>query len=188
MTTITPPFKRRRDRRGFTLMETMVAAGLAAFVLLGILQTFLFIGKTSYNASNYCVMEEQSRRAMETFGEEVRQASAITWNSSSSVTLTVPTSSGNITVNYIYDNSTTGGTAQCFYRQVGSGTPLILVRNVTAFAFERYQLGATAASNDLSTKQLQMTLQTTIKGVTATAATNAVLSARYILRNKSVSS
>ncbi|MFI5356208.1 MAG: PilW family protein [Opitutales bacterium] len=174
------------------MMETMVAAGLAAFVLLGILQTFLFIGKTSYNASNYCVMEEQSRRAMETFGEEVRQASAITWNSSSSVTLTVPTSSGNITVNYIYDSSTSGSTAQCFYRQVGSGTPLILVRNVTAFAFERYELvigtGSNIASNDLSTKQLQMTLQTTMKGVTAAAATNAVLSARYILRNKSVSS
>jgi hypothetical protein len=68
----------------------------------------------------------------------------------------------------------------------------VLVRNITSFAFQRYKLvtgtsTSNVASNDLETKQIQLTFQTTMKGVTAAAATNAVLSARYILRNKSVS-
>jgi Tfp pilus assembly protein PilW len=178
------------------MVEVMVAAGISAFILVGILQTFLMIGRTGFNAANYSVMEAESRRAMEVFSQEIRMARNITWNNAGSITLIVPTSTSNITVTYAYDNSTTGDTAQSFYRLLGgpaSTAPRrVLVRNITSFAFQRYKLvtgtsTSNVASNDLETKQIQLTFQTTIKGVTAAAATNAVLSARYILRNKSVS-
>ena len=178
------------------MVEVMVAAGISAFILVGILQTFLMIGRTGYNAANYSVMEAESRRAMEVFSQEIRMARNITWNNSGSITLVVPTSGSNITVTYAYDNSTTGPTAQSFYRVLGNASSSahrrVLVRNITSFAFQRYKLvtgtsTSNVASNDLETKQIQLTFQTTMKGVTAAAATNAVLSARYILRNKSVS-
>jgi hypothetical protein len=41
--------------------------------------------------------------------------------------------------------------------------------------------------NDLETKQIQLTLRTVRTGVTTVNATNAVLSARVVLRNKQVS-
>lgn len=191
MISTTPHTKSAAPVRGFTMVEVMVSAAIASFILLGILQTFLMIGRSGYNAGNYCVMEAESRRAMETFSEEVRMARNITWNSSTSITLSIPTAtSATYSVTYAYDSSTTGSTAQCFYRSSG-GTTRILVRNVTSFAFQRYKLvtssGSNIATNDLETKQIQLTLQTTMQGTTTAAATNAVLSARYILRNKSVS-
>ncbi len=195
MISTTLPIKSRRSVRGFTLTEVMISAAISSFILLGILQTFLMIGRTGFNAANYCVMEAQSRRAMETFSQEIRMARAITWNSNTSVTLTVPTSSSTYTVTYAYTTTalTSPGVipANAFYRDDGSSTR-VLVRNVTSLAFQRYKLvtGAASniASNDLETKQIQLTLQTTMQGATTAAATNAVLSARYILRNKDVSS
>ncbi len=185
---------RRRARRGFTLVEVMVAAGLSGFILSGVLSAFLMLGRSGYNASNYAVMEAEARRALETFSQEARQANNIVWNSANSVTLTVVASPGNYTVTYAYDPSASGDTAKCFYRLPGNASSLsrrlILVRNVTDFSFRRYKVvnGVDfAAINDLETKQIQITLRSTRTGFTTVATTNAVLSARVVLRNKSVS-
>lgn len=183
-----------RARGGFTLVELMAASGLSAIILLGILSSFVLIGKNGYNAANYSMMEAESRRALEMFTEEARMASNLTWNNSYSVTLTVVAAVGTTTVTYTYDNGTTGTTAKCFYRKTGTATstaaPLVLVHNVTDFAFRRYKIvngSDFTASNDLETKQLQIALRTVRTGSTTVNATNAVLSARVVLRNKRVS-
>lgn len=172
----------------------MISAALSSFILAGVLTSFVFIGRSGYNAASYSTMEAEARRALETFSEETRMASDLTWNSASSVTLTVVTSGSSYQVTYAYDSSTSGATAQCFYRMLGttsSTSPkLVLVHNVTDFAYRRYKVvnGVDySASNNLETKQLQITLRAVRTGATTVAATNAVLSARVVLRNKSVS-
>lgn len=184
----------RPNQRGFTLVEMMVGATIGAFVLAAILSTFLMLGRNGYNAANYSMMEAEARRALETFSEEARMASDLTWNSSTSVTLTVYASTGTYLVTYAYDSSTSGATAQSFYRQTGAasgaGAKTVLVRNVTEFAYRRYKVvnGVDyAASNDIETKQIQITLRSIRTGITTVATTNAVLSARVVLRNKAVS-
>lgn len=181
-------------RRGFTLVEVMIGSAISVVVLAGVLSTFLMLGRSGYNAANYASMEAESRRALETFSAEARMASNLTWHSSTTVTLRVVTESGTEFVTYAYDASTTGDTAGCFYRLKGnpdSTAPRrILVRNVTEFAFRRYKVvnGVDyTASNNLETKQLQITLRSVRTGATTVAATNAVLSARVVLRNKPVS-
>lgn len=180
--------------RGFTLVEVMAASCLSSVVLMGLLSSFVLLGKNSYNAANYSMMEAESRRALEMFTQEARMADNVTWSSSYMVTLSVVTSSGTQLVTYGYDNGTTGTTAKCFYRKTGSATstatPLILVRNVSDFAFRRYKIvngSDFSATNDLETKQLQIALRTVRSGATTVNATNAVLSARVVLRNKPVS-
>ena len=172
----------------------MAAASLSSVVLTGVLSSFVLLGRNSYNAANYSVMEAESRRALELFTEEARMADNITWNSGSSVTLSVVGASGSYLVTYAYDSATTGATARAFYRKLGAAssttTPLLLVSKVSDFAFRRYKVvnGTDfSASNDLETKQLQITLRTVRTGVTTVNATNAVLSARVVLRNKQVS-
>jgi len=184
----------RRRARGFTLVELLVAAGLSGFILAGILTTFAMLGRSGYNAANYSMMEAEARRALETFSEEARLASNITWTSANSITLTVVNATSTYLVTYAYDTSTSGATSRCFYRLPGpansTATPLILVRNVTDFAFRRYKVinGVDyTAANDLETKQIQITLRSVRTGATTVAATNAVLSARVVLRNKVVS-
>ena len=192
----TPPTLRRRraGTRAFTLVEMMVGAGLSGFILAGVLTSFVMLGRSGFNAASYSIMESEARRALETFSEEARMASNITWNSANSVTLTVTTSSGSATVTYAYDSSTSGATSLCFYRLSGlpssTATRLILVRNVTDFAYRRYKVvnGVDfSAANDLETKQIQITLRSIRTGSTTVATTNAVLSARVVLRNKVVS-
>lgn len=182
-----------RRVRGFTLVEVMIGSAISVVVLAGILTAFLMLGRSGYNAANYSMMEAESRRALEMFSAEARMANNITWNSATSVTLRVVTGSSSQLVTYVYNSSTSGATAQCFYRKLGaassSATPLVLVRNVTEFAFRRYKVvnGVDyTANNDLETKQIQITLRSVRTGMTTVAATNAVLSARIVLRNKAV--
>ena len=40
-------------RAGFTLVEVMIAASLGSFVLLGVLTTFLLLGRSGVAAQNY---------------------------------------------------------------------------------------------------------------------------------------
>lgn len=172
----------------------MMSTSLASMVMTGVLSSFVLMGKNSYNAANYSMMEAESRRALEIFTQEARMADNITWISPNSVTLSIANGTGNYLVTYAYDSATAGGTAQTFYRQLGaagSGAPAqVLVRAVSDFAFRRYKVvngSDFTATNDLETKQIQITLRTVRSGATTVNATNAVLSARVVLRNKHVS-
>lgn len=175
-------------RGGFTLVEVMIGATLSSFVLLAILTTFLFMGRSGANLRNYSDMESQARRSLEIFAEDARQASAISWTSDVSVQVTVNSTA----IRYSFD-STTG----LFSRQAGGAASQVLISGVRAgtFAFKAYNVAGsemalvtaanlTAASS--STKQIQISLEASRTTTTVTSATNLVLSARYILRNKVV--
>lgn len=175
----------------------MISAALSTLVLTGVLSAFLMIGRTGFIASSYSELEDQTRRALETFGNDVRKATNITWNSSQSITLSLATATNaNTVVTYAYDASTGSRTSGCFYRLVGNASStlprLVLVRNVASdFAFQRFKLeqsGQTdnTATSDLETKQIQITLRALRSRATTTVASQSALSARYILRNKRV--
>jgi prepilin-type N-terminal cleavage/methylation domain-containing protein len=173
-----------RRRGGFTLVEVLVSVAISSVILTGVMSTFVMLGRSGYNAGSYSIMEAQSRRALEMFSQDARMASNIAWTSSQSITLTVQSLSATSTVIYAYDSS-----AKTFSRRSGSST-LILVRDVTDFAYRRYKVvnGVDyTATNDLETKQIQITLRTIRKANTVVDATNSVLSARVVLRNKPVS-
>jgi Tfp pilus assembly protein PilW len=195
MTTITllPILERRsrRKSRGHTLVEVLIAATLAAFTLAGVLSSFLFLVRSGTNIRNYSDMESQARKALEIFAEDVRQASAISWTSNQSVTLIV--NSRPVTFTYSSTNKT-------FTRvhYVGSGgVARILISGITpgTFTFRAYtvsgnELPLASAANltaaGVNTKQLQISMEASRANQTVVAATNTVLSARFILRNKIV--
>lgn len=172
-----------------TLVEVMVGASLAAIVLTGVISTFLFLGRSGANISNYAEMEHQARTGLEYFAEDTRQASDLTWNSAESVTLRVNA----VSVTYSYDAD-----AGTFSRQSGTSAAVVLIDGVTSFNLAGYMItGASVDLSDLSTaalrttasgvtKQLQVYLKASRNTKTVSTATNTVLSARYILRNKRV--
>lgn len=186
ITTLSPIERNARARRGFTLVEILMGAALSGMILAGVLSTFLFLGRSGMNVQNYNDMETQARKALEYFAEDVRQASAITWASSTSLTLNVNSTS----IIYSYDDST-----KKFTRRTATETKDLLT-GITFFQFKAYTITGTEIT-DLSTsaartsagkvtKQLQISLEAARANRTVVTATNTVLSARFILRNKIV--
>lgn len=177
-------------RSGFTLVEVMVSAALGGILLIAVLTSFLFLGRSGANMQNYAEMESQARRAIERFGQEVRMAKDAKWISSNSLELTVVTSSGDEkTYIYTYDPA-----KRTFDRQHGSVTTTLL-SGISEFVFTAYQINTTSldlnnpdtlADASAVTKQIQISLSTVRSNRTVADATNTVISARFILRNKRV--
>ena len=103
---------------------------------------------------------------------------------------------GTNTITYSYDSSTKKFTrVQVVTATSVTTSTRVLVTGITAFAFSAYNISAaslpistaterTAANG--ATKQLQISLEAARTNTTVVAATNTVLSARFILRNKKV--
>lgn len=165
----------------------MIGATLGTLVLAGVLTTFLMVGRSSTNVANYSTMEAESRRALEGLSQDLRMAKNITWNSAQSITLEVPGSyatTGN-QVTYAFDSTT-----KDFYRMPGvasaSNPKLVLVRNVSSCTYARFNRLNVATTSNVTTKRIQLTLVVRKTSRTVAAASNTILSASYILRNKPV--
>jgi Tfp pilus assembly protein PilW len=168
-------------------VEVLVGATLSGVILVGTLSSFLFLGRSAANLVSYSDMESQARRGLEVFAQDVRQASAIAWTSDTQVALTVNT----VAVAYAYDAVT--GT----FSRVAAGDSRVIISGITpgTFRFRAYNVAgaelplatpAHLAAAGSSTKQLQISLEAARTNRTVVAATNTVLSARFILRNKIV--
>ncbi len=176
--------------RGFTLVEVMIGSTIAVFVLAGVLSSFVMLGRSGALIYNYNGMSVEARRALEEFGQDVRMASAIVWNGTASVTLTVPdnyVSNGNL-VTYAYNSATSGATARAFYRRPGNAASTaaatVLVRNVVSGSFYRFDRLDASATTDAATKRLEFALRMRTGGLGSVAATENAVSASFLLRNK----
>jgi prepilin-type N-terminal cleavage/methylation domain-containing protein len=168
------------SRTGFTLVEVLISSTLASFILAGVISTFLFLGRSGANIQNYNDMESQARRALEQFAQDTRQASSIVWKATDSVELYVDGS----TITYKYSSG-------AFLRN-----DRVILTGITRFSFKAYNLsgreitgiGTTVTLDNAgkNTKQLQLSLHASRVSQTVSTATNTVLSARFILRNKRV--
>lgn len=173
--------------RAFTLVEVMIGATLGTIVLAGVLSTFLMLGRSGANIANYSMMETQSRRALEELSQDIRMAKSVTRNTAESITLVVSdnyTGTGN-QVTYAFDSSTKN-----FYRMPGPASATnpktTLVQSVATCTFDCFnRLNGTAATN-ASIKRIQLTLVVRRTSQTVASASNTILSASYILRNKLV--
>ena len=164
----------------------MIAASLGSFLLAGVLSAFLFIGRSGANLRNYSDMEAQARKALEVFAQDTRQASNVQWASADSVAMTVD---GKL-ITYTFTSSTGR-----FTRTLNS-VQTTLLTGITNFQFLAYTItgvglndfsSAAALTNaNNKTKQIQISLSAARSTQTVATATNIVLSARYVLRNKKV--
>ena len=171
------------------MVEVMIGATLSVFILAGVLSTFLFLGRSGANLRNYNDMEAQARKSLELFAEDTRQASAVSWSSGTSVTLTVNS-------NFITYSFASGSFTRILITPTATIVKSTLLTGITAFSFLAYDINGTAISDfstaalrttaNNSTKQIQISLSAARSTRTVTTATNIVLSARYVLRNKHV--
>lgn len=189
--------RRRPLTRGFTLVELIVSSTLSGIVLAGVLSAVLMITRSGYLLNNYMEMEQQARTALETFAVDARVTDSVIWSRASdsdpltAITLTPPADSGpSIPVTYTY--SAAAGTLS----RTASGATRVIMSGIESLSFTAYKyaepgthIAIDASASTLSalqnnTKMVQISLSAVRSRSTLADATNNVVSARYVLRNK----
>ncbi len=176
--------KQLTSTAGFTLTELLVASGVSVFVFAGIISTFLFLSRTGVGLGQYNEMEAQARTTYQLFGEDCRTATDADWTDASTLVLTV----AGQPITYQFDTS-----SREFIRSA-AGTSRVIADEITAFSFQAFDINTNAL--DVATtptavggpaKMIQVTLDLSRQEVTTTRATQRLISARFVLRNKKVS-
>jgi Tfp pilus assembly protein PilW len=184
----------------------MISAFLSTIILAAILSTFLMILRTGANASNYSELEIQARQALELFSREVRLANSVgSGYSATSVTLGIPDTSSSRT-SVAYSVTYTFDTTNRQFTRTGppptnpsgaSATTVLMtgveqISGVNPFNYYRYVttggyvdgFRTNTASSATEIKQIEINFVAKRTNTTVATATNKVLSARFILRNK----
>ena len=215
--------------RGFTLVELIVSAGLAGIIMVGVLTSFLMMGRMGTNIQNYSELEAKARNVLEQFSREARMAYDINDGTSLTTDFTSATSPSNVrfyipdttsaregvstrsyTVTYAFVPDPSDATKTIFTRDgppindptgtVSTTTLMTNVSKLTAstdyFRFFKHITTTYYASIAVSpsnlfpaasyrdTKQIEVNFISQRTSRTVTTASNKVLSARFILRNK----
>lgn len=196
--------ERSRACRGFTLTEILIAFGLASILMTGVMTTFVMMGRTGYLAQNYTELEVEARKALELFSREARMANGVSAYSTTSVTFTIPDTTWDRTataysVTYYFDlnekkfirrgppvTDPTGASATTTLvtnvLQIGTTDYIRYFRYVTTGYSDGYQ--ANLATTGTEIKQIELNFIAQRTRATLATATDKVLSARFILRNK----
>lgn len=180
------------SRGGFTLVEVMIAATISVFVLAGVLAANLQVIRGGVRLANYVEMDSQVRRALDMLSYDLKAASNLTWNGSSDITLTIPTSGG-ATAQVTYAWTAASGS---FFRVAGASSATLtgrleLVRGVPTLpdgsagvVFARFDRDGVAATSDATTKSVQITLTAARSAQTVATASQKAVSATFTLRSK----
>jgi hypothetical protein len=184
----------------FTLVEVLIGLSLALMVMTAVLTTYVTVGRNftrslGISSANQPTLESQARRTVATFTQDVRIAVDISGTpSASAVTLTLPISSGTMTVAYSYNSA-----AGTLTRTPSVGAAQVLHSNLLTCVFRYYDTSGNPYDNGSSPYTTVTTYPAGIKQVSlyftsqAGNATNGTLTQIYendtqrlILRNKTL--
>lgn len=182
--------RRSRSRRAMSMVELIFAMAISATVASSVFGSFLLLARSSLISAAYVEMDGEARAGLEIFARDVRAADNVSNFTANGLQVHLPAlgSAPAQWVTYSYDPDD-----RCFYRNRGGAGERVLLRGIEVFVLKRYSLQQDVsgqpieASNDLETKQLQIQLRAIRAGAARATATNNVISARYIMRNKIVS-
>lgn len=194
MPTITPAFKRAAGTRAFTLFEVLASTALSGIIMVAVLSSVLVIARSGYLLNNYSDMEQQARTALETFAVDARMTEVITWGRADSdaplTSLRLQAVDGTA-VTYTYDAA--GGALN---RTDNAGVTSAIVTGIESFTFSAYKYDdatglailppadSSLTQLDNETKMVQLSLSAFRARTSVVTATNNVVSARFVLRNK----
>lgn len=169
-------------RGGFTLVELMIAIFTASLFLAAGAASLNMLARSSAGIGNYAGMNLQSRIALETFATDVRMANDVHLATGTRIVFSAYDSDGSdITVEYIYDSSSGNLT-----RNAG-GVSDVLLTDLLNFEFGYYDLTRASTSSALSVKEVEIDAVMR-KQVIGLDNTNEVISSRFMMRNRHVSS
>jgi prepilin-type N-terminal cleavage/methylation domain-containing protein len=122
---------RFNSKRGFTLVETLVAAGLFGIASAALCTVYAFSTRSFASLANYAELDQINRTALDTLTREIRQARVVTDVTSNSISFI----NGNqVSVIYNFD----AGTKKLMRYAAGS-LPQTLLSDCNLINFDVYQ-------------------------------------------------
>lgn len=175
-------------RRGFTLVELLVATSVAAIVLAGVLSAYLFLGRNLTRLMNTQQQDVQSRRALRNFTSDLSAAIQLSTATSSQLVLTKPKAGGTTTVSYVYAAPSPATAANGTLKRTDNGVERTVLSSLTAFALTYYNEAGTAITpNAQSVKAVEFSYASAAGVASAgTQSAYTTVSPRVVLRNKPV--
>ncbi|HWX21351.1 MAG TPA: prepilin-type N-terminal cleavage/methylation domain-containing protein [Candidatus Binatia bacterium] len=120
-----------KPRRGYTLVEMMVAVGVFSISGMALASIFIFTTRSFAALSNYAMLDQANRQTMDQVTREIRQAAVFQnyTSNATSRTLTILTGDSN-TVSYTFDSN-----RQWLLRNCSDGTSKIMITNCNLLNF-----------------------------------------------------
>lgn len=183
---------RQSRRRAYTMVELIVSTGLLGLVMVSMVGTFMVFASGSKGVAAYTEMSQQSRKALELFARDIRSADDVRVATPHNVLVSLPEDA------YYY-----GGSAQyTFDQDLGIFSRIIrdlsgavssneiLLDGVEQFAFGYFDplgqpLNDEQESLLLSIKSVQIDAEM-VRTISRTDATDYIISARFMMRNRPV--
>jgi hypothetical protein len=174
------------------MVELIVSTGLLGLVMVSMVGTFMVFASGSKGVAAYTEMSQQSRKAMELFARDIRSADDVTAATPHNVLVDLPDGAyyGGGTAQYTFDQD-----LGIFSRIIRDASNLvssneILLDGVEQFAFGYFDplgqpLSFDQASLLLSVKSVQIDAEM-VRTVSRTEATDYIISARFMMRNRPV--
>ncbi|WP_269523844.1 pilus assembly FimT family protein [Coraliomargarita parva] len=179
-----PAFKTVR-KRGYTLVEIMVAVSLLALFMGSMIPSFTFFTKSISGLGNYSIMSQESRSALERYARDLHTAESLTTATSNQVTMVLPDEFNNDTVTYLYDSDKKTVT-RTQSSSSGADVSKVLFEDVSFFKMVYYNRLGVDISDHASilteTKSVQVNAKL-LKKVIVTETTDYIISARFLMRN-----
>lgn len=177
--------RRWRDSRASTLAETLIASAIGAFILTGVMTTYIMSVKGFTAISNYQQIHGDGRLAVTYFARDMRGVSSISsFANPSNITVVIPTafnSSGTVISNKTVSYTTSGGTFSRYDSSTGKTD--MLAANINGLTFTLYDNAGNSNGVTVSNaKGIQLDIKLR-KTVMSQVQSEDFLSARYDMRN-----
>jgi prepilin-type N-terminal cleavage/methylation domain-containing protein len=172
-----------QSRAGFTLVEMMVASGVGAIVLTGLMLMFWFSNRSFASLANYLDLDQKTQVALDKMSREIRQVNMLT--AFSPTNLTFQDWDG-ATLQYTYDPN-----SQTLTRNKGNTNITTLLTGCDSLQFSIFQ--RTPNTNTFEpvstftvtdTKVIELTWNCSRKILGNTANTESMESAKIVIRKK----
>lgn len=174
-------------RRGFTLVEVLVAMFVTSIIMASLGSSFILLSKNFFAVGNYVDLSAQSRNSLGYFGRDMRMTANVYQAETTDVDgdgkieldIDIMTPGGTQGITYVYDTATDE-----FTRTTG-GVTQVLLKDCTALTLTFFDINGNKTNSLNSIKKVQLDAITR-RFVKSVENTDQLITSTYMMRNRNV--
>lgn len=180
-----------KQPRGYSLAEVLIALSILSIATVAMTQTLIFVIRSNVSVGNYLMMNKESRIGLEYFGRDMRMTKEVRVATPTSIEVLVEGLEDETIITYqietVTDPEHDNKTTKALVRTTDDGDRKVLFYHMNALVFEYFDMRDNATTLPTNIKKVQIDAEM-LRKVQQLENTNHVLSARFTMRNRIISS